>query len=260
MDERVLRPAAEVLACAAEDLRALVGARLGIVADQPEHAAQARFAGRRGDRIDAAFRARAGVADGGESTAQRLERGELRRHMHELVVEATLERHPDPAKDLGRLAERERLAERLRQVVVRIDEPRHQQFARQLDGREVRVALDYPHRRAYVGEGSVPDDDGVARLRSVAQQHLIGNEQLFARLQAFGRQIAVHGIGSRWRHCESGVPAGLISGTGAAGGGVPATRLRLPRWWKRMFNTIAVKTPIARPLPSRICALDENWL
>src|SRR5262249_10225883 len=117
---------------------------------------------------------------------------------------------------------------------MRIDEPRHNNFARQLYGGEMRGALNDARRWGCGGAGSVTDDDCVARLRTVAQQYLIGDQQLFARLQALGGQIVVHGSGFGWRHWDCGVLAGLISGAGWAGGGAPAARLRAPRWWKRM--------------------------
>ena len=70
-----------------------------------------------------------GVRDGGETTAQRLQRRELRGGAHLLLGEGALERLPHPAEDLRRLAERVGRAERLGEVVVGVDEARHEQPA-----------------------------------------------------------------------------------------------------------------------------------
>src|SRR5207253_8298478 len=97
---------------AREDPAAFLVVRVDVVADQAEYAAQTRFAGRSGDRIGAALSACAGIADRRESAAQRLQCGKLRSHVHQLFVEAALERHPDAPKYLRRFAEGKRFAER----------------------------------------------------------------------------------------------------------------------------------------------------
>ena len=80
-----------------------------------------------GHHADVRFHAGARVADGREAAAQRFQRGELGGQVGGLLVQAALQRHPHSSEDLGRLAENQRLAERLRQVVVRVDEARHEQ-------------------------------------------------------------------------------------------------------------------------------------
>ena len=65
-------------------------ARLPVVADLREHAAQPDGAGGLGDRIGVTLGPGAGVDHGGEAAAQRLQGGELRREMHQLGIHALL--------------------------------------------------------------------------------------------------------------------------------------------------------------------------
>ena len=102
-----------------------------IVADETEHAAQTRFLCRPCNGRDVTFGARSGVDHRREPAAQGLQRGRLGGQIDEFVVEHPLQRHPDAAEYLGRFTERERLAKRLGQMMVRIDEARHQKLAGQ---------------------------------------------------------------------------------------------------------------------------------
>lgn len=179
MHQRIALPAREEalglrLQRAALGIAALVAA---VVADQPEHAAQAGLVQRARHRADVARRAGAGVAHGGEAAAQRLERRELGREIDELVVEAGFERHPHAPEDLRRLAVGQRLAEGLREMVVRVDHAGHQQPAGQALRHQSRVARGQQLGGADVGEVAVGDVHGVAGGRAVAQHQVVGHEQ-----------------------------------------------------------------------------------
>jgi hypothetical protein len=119
----------------------------------------------------------AGIADGREAAAQRLEGGQLRAQVQALRIEARFERHPDAAEDLRRLAERERLAEALREVVMGIDEAGHQQVLRQIDRLHLRVPLGDIRERADVSEAAVLDDHADVTCRPFRQQRPFRREQ-----------------------------------------------------------------------------------
>ena len=103
-----------------------------VVADHAEHAAHAGVA-RGAATASRPFGARVPASHHrGEAAAQRFERRQLGAQVQAVRHRGCdFQRHPDAAEDLRRLAEGQRLAEALRQMVVRIDEAGHQQPLRQ---------------------------------------------------------------------------------------------------------------------------------
>jgi hypothetical protein len=164
-----------------------------VVADQAQHAAQPGLlhGGRNG--ADVARRARARIAHGGEAAAQRFERRELGGHVDELVVQARLQRHPHAPEDFGRLAIGQRLAEGLREVVVRVDHSRHQQLAGQLQRREVRVAGEERGGGADIAKPAARNSHGMAGRGAVAQHQVVGNEQQLVGGEERGIEFRRHG-------------------------------------------------------------------
>ena len=87
-----------------------------IVADPGDNDPQSGFARRIGQPADMAGRARASIHRGDEAAAQAFEHWQLERQIDHVLVKAAFQRRPDAAKDLGRFAEDQRLAQRLRQM------------------------------------------------------------------------------------------------------------------------------------------------
>ena len=180
-------------------------------------------------------RAGAGVDRGGEAAAQAFERGELRGKIDHVLVEAALERHPDPSEDLRRLPEDQRLAEGLGQVGMRVDEAGHQQVRRHVDAAGRRMTGAERARRVDLAEATVPEQDGHSGTRPIIEQQAAGRDD-----HVLGRREGVSQIGHQ--ACSSISPA-----AGALN-------------WKRALTTAAVIVPMARPLPRIICDHCGNWL
>ena len=154
-----------------------------VVADHAEDAADSRVPGRVRDDAHVRLHAGARFADRREAAAQRLQRGQLGGEVGALLVQAALQRHPHASEDLRRLAEHQRLAERLGQVVVRVDQARHQQGVVHADRGEVGMAAGHGLARADVGEHPVADDDGVVTSGTVRQQRPLRGQEQFGAVE-----------------------------------------------------------------------------
>ncbi len=183
VDQRIAVVPGEVLLGAFEDgggggvLGGGRGVAGDVVAHEAEYAADSGVTGGRRDDVDVHIGARTGVGDGGEAAAQGLQRRQFGRGMGRFLVQRPFQRNPDPAEDLRRLTEGERGAEALGQVVVGVDEARHQEVAGQHYGVESRVRTCHFRGRSDGAEGAVGDDDRVAVDGPFRQQHGIGYEE-----------------------------------------------------------------------------------
>src|SRR5271168_4588833 len=123
MNQAVAFPAGQMTLGRLQNRLAVTAAASGanVVANEAEHATQPRFLGRTGDRSNIGFGSRAGIDDGGKATAQGFKRRQLARQIDTAAVERRFERNPDPPKNFRRLAECQRLAEALGQMMMRVD-------------------------------------------------------------------------------------------------------------------------------------------
>jgi hypothetical protein len=139
-----------------------------VVAYKAEHTSQARLAHSPCNRRHTALRSRAGVHYRCESAAEAFQGRRLRGQIDELVVEHAFERHPNAAEYLGRFPEGERFAEGLSEMMMRIDEARHEQMARQRDRRDIGMARPHSRLRSDIAESSIANYNGVPGDRPVA--------------------------------------------------------------------------------------------
>ncbi len=212
MDDAVASPAAEMLLGVPQDLRTIRRSRpaAAVVADEADHAAQAGFLRPAGERRDVAGSTRAGIDHRGEAAAQRFERRRLGRQIDKLLVERALERHPDAAEDLGRLAERQCLAEGLGEMMVGIDEARHQKLAGKHDRFKLRMARAHLRCRPDSAKLAVRDHDRVVSHRPLSQHHLVRHEQQRLAGELLGAKLTIRrwGLGlARERHARLTHPA-----------------------------------------------------
>src|SRR6516162_9113773 len=178
MNQAIALPASQMRLRAFEDLTAL-RARYRcteIVANKSEHTAQADLLCGFRDGCRVALGTCSGVDDRGEPAAQCLERSQLGRQSNEIVVKAAFKRHPDPPVDLGGLAKRQRFAERLCEVMVGIDKPRHHELAFQADSLQPGIALHYMGRGSQIAKLAVRNQESMVADRSIPQHDVIGDE------------------------------------------------------------------------------------
>ncbi len=246
-----LRGAIEYLL--AQIARAVVAA---VIANQAQHAAQPRLLRGGRQHADVTLGAGAGIADGREAAAQRFERGDLARLVDELVVQAGLQRHPDAAENLRGLAGGERFAERLGEVMVRVDEARHQQPAGQFDRRDVRMAGAQRGRRPDVLEAAAAHQRGVSADAAIAQHELLGKQQQFGRAAG---PVLVRAGGFAWPRLHA-LRAQWPAGVEDADAGFLFPRRAAPMWLNSRLRITAVIAPIARPLPSTSWSVGGNLL
>src|SRR5262249_61908847 len=109
-----------------------------------------------------------------------------------IAVAAILQRSSDPPINLGRLAERQRFAERLCEVMVGVDKPRHDKLSFQEDSLQPGMALHHIGRWSHIAKLSVRDQESMVADWSIPQHELIGDEQKFGAFELFGFQIHGH--------------------------------------------------------------------
>jgi hypothetical protein len=126
---------------------------------------------------------------------QRLQRREFGAQVQAVRIEAAFQRHPDAAEDLRRLTERQRFAEALRQVMVRVDEARHQQPSWQRQRRQLRLPCRHLGQRAEVGEAAVAHQHAEPGSRAFGQQRPFGCEQQLAGAERAAPLIGLLRIG-----------------------------------------------------------------
>ncbi len=169
-------------------VRVVGGAVRGVVADEPQDTADARVACGRGHHVHVHRGPGPRLGDRRETAPQGLQRGQFRGDVRRLLVQGALQRHPHPAEDLRRLPEGEGAAEALRQMVVGVDEARHQDMPGQPDGGQGRVRTDDPLDRAHVAEHAVPHDHRVQLQRALGGQRHIGDQQQRVTAEPVGGQ------------------------------------------------------------------------
>ncbi len=173
--QRVAVVAGEVLLGPLHDVRTAVaaGSVVGVVADESEHTADPGVPRGGGDHLHVHVGAGPGVGDGGETPAQRLQRGQLGRGVRGLLVQRALQRYPDPAEDLRGFPEGERGAEALGEVVVRVHETGHQQPAGQPHRPQPRMGAPHGCGGRDRLEPAVADHDGPAVDGTLGEQDLV---------------------------------------------------------------------------------------
>ncbi len=168
-------------------------AALAVRAHLPQHAADTGLLGGLGQDRDVDGRAGPGIGDGGEPATQRFQRGQFRRQVGALLVECAFQWLPDRLEDLRRLPERLRLAETLRQVVVRVHEARHQQRTSEVHRSQATMGADQLARRPDVPEDSTGHPYGMAPDRPLGQQEHIRHEQQLIALELLGPRYGSRG-------------------------------------------------------------------
>lgn len=220
VDQRVAAPPPEVR-----------GATLPIGDDLGEHTADPGFLGALGQRRDIDGSPGPRVGDGGEAAAQRFQRGQFRREVGGVLVQRVLQRFPDRLEDLRRLPERLGLAEALGQMVVGVDEARHQKVPVETDGVQVVVGGDEPLGRTCLPEFPGLHQDGLSPYRPVREEQQFGYEQHALARELVGPEracVACPGIravcrggGRVGRAPGRGVPARFRGGARTGGHGRP---------------------------------------
>ncbi len=249
VDQRMCVPAPEVR-----------GSALPIRDDLGQDAPDAGFLGALGHRADVHRSAGPGVGDGGEAAAQRLQRGQFRREIGALLVQRMLQRLPDRLEDLRRLPERLGLAEALGQMVVGVDEARHEQMAVEAHRAERGVPGEEFAGRADLPELPVLHEYRVVPDRPVRQHQHLRHEQLLRAAELLRprgvRRLAYARPGRRRRGGRGGRgPAGTAGHGGAeqsarAGQPHPDEKSAPPDAAAALARRLAPGSRLRSPVPS----------